>query len=196
MKKTKSEKIRKLAITGVLSGIMLFLALTNIAVIPIGPANMSFCCVPIAIGVLLCGLDTGLILSAIFGLASMFRSFTAPSALVAPLLADNILYAIVLAIGPRLLIAVMIWLVAKLMSKYPKAAVPVASAAGSITNTVLYLGTMLFFYVLAGLDSAAVLGIIAGVGAFNGVLEAAAAVIVCTPVVVAVRSFREKRAKR
>ena len=53
----------------------------------------------------------------------------------------------------------------------------VAAAAGSLINTVFYLGLMLVFYSITGLDSAAVLGTIAGVGALNGSLEAVAAVL-------------------
>ena len=52
---------------------------------------------------------------------------------------------------------------------------------------------MLLFYTMAGLDSAAVLGVIAGVGALNGSLEAVAAVVVCTPVVIALTNIFHKK---
>ncbi len=190
-----SGKLRKLATTGILAGIMLFLALTNFAVISIGPANMSFCCVPIVIGTLICGLDTGLLLGGIFGLSSVWKAFTAPSALVIPLMGASPVYVIIMSLGARLLIPVTVWLIDKAFKKHVVAGNIVSSAAGSLTNTVFYLGLMLLFYVMAGIDSATVLGVIAGVGALNGSLEAIACMVVCPPVVYALRkSFLKKTA--
>ena len=190
-----STKLRKLATTGILAGIMLFLALTNVAVISIGPANMSFCCVPIVIGTLICGLDTGLLLGGIFGLSSVWKAFTAPSALVIPLMGASPVYVIVMSLGARLLIPVTVWLIDKAFKRHAVAGNIVSSAAGSVTNTVFYLGLMLLFYVMAGIDSTTVLGVIAGVGALNGSLEAIACMVVCPPVVYALRkSFLKKTA--
>lgn len=188
-----SAKLRKLAVTGILCGVMLFLALTDVAVISIGPANMSFCCVPIVIGTLVCGLDTGMVLAAIFGLSSVWKAFSAPSALVMPLMGVSPIYVIVMSLGARLLIPVIIWLIDKAMNRTPKTSAFISSAAGSLTNTVFYLGLMLLFYVISGLDSSAVLGIIAGVGALNGSLEALACIIVCPPVVFAVKKVYLKK---
>ncbi len=188
-----SSKLRKLAITGILCGVMLFLALTDIAVISIPPANMSFCCVPIIIGTLVCGLDTGLILSAIFGLSSVWKAFSAPSALIIPLMGVNPVYVIIMSIGARLLIPIFAHLVFKALRKHEKTSIALSALAGSVTNTVFYLGLMLLFYTMAGLDSAAVLGVIAGVGALNGSLEAVAAVVVCTPVVIALTNIFQKK---
>ena len=190
-----SGKLRKLAVTGILAGIMLFLALTDIAVVSFGPANMSFCCVPIVIGTLICGLDTGMILGGIFGLSSIWKAFTAPSALVLPLMGESPVYVIVMSLGARLLIPVVVWLIDKAFKKHVNAGTFISSAAGSLTNTVFYLGLMLLFYCMAGLDSATVLGVIAVVGALNGSLEALACIIVCPPVVYALRkSFLKKEA--
>ncbi len=181
-----SAKLRKLAVTGILCGVMLFLAMTDIAVISIGPANMSFCCVPIVIGTLVCGLDTGMILSAIFGISSVWKAFSAPSALVMPLMGASPVYVIIMSLGARLLIPIIVWSINKAMSRFPRTSAFISSAAGSLTNTVCYLGLMLLFYVMAGLDSSTVIGVIAGVGALNGSLEALACLIVCPPVVFAV----------
>ena len=140
-----SGKLRKLATTGILAGIMLFLALTIFAVIPLMGAS------PV--------------------------------------------YVIIMSLGARLLIPVTVWLIDKAFKKHVVAGNIVSSAAGSLTNTVFYLGLMLLFYVMAGIDSATVLGVIAGVGALNGSLEAIACMVVCPPVVYALRkSFLKKTA--
>ena len=191
-----SGKLRKLATTGILVGIMLVLALTNFAVIPIPflpGVYMSFCCVPIVIGTLICGLDTGLLLGGIFGLSSVWKAFTAPSVLVIPLMGASPVYVIVMSLGARLLIPVTVWLIDKAFKKHVVAGNIVSSAAGSLTNTVFYLGLMLLFYVMAGFDASSVLALIASVGALNGSLEAIACMVVCPPVVYALRkSFLKK----
>ena len=104
-------------------------------------------------------------------------------------------YVIIMSLGARLLIPVTVWLIDKAFKKHVVAGNIVSSAAGSLTNTVFYLGLMLLFYVMAGIDSATVLGVIAGVGALNGSLEAIACMVVCPPVVYALRkSFLKKTA--
>ena len=191
-RESTSKKLRKLATTGILCGVMLFLALTDVAVISIPPANMSFCCVPIIIGTIVCGLDTGIILSLIFGLSSVYKAFTAPSALIMPLMGESgegAVYVIIMSVVARLLIPIMVHLISKALKKHPKTSVIFASALGSLTNTVFYLGFMLLFYTLVGLDSAAVLGVIGGVGALNGSLEMVAALVVCPPIVFALNKL-------
>ena len=58
-----------------------------------------------------------------------------------------------------------------------------------MTNTVFYLGLMLLFYTMAGLDSAPVLGIIGGTGIIAGSLEAVAAAVIATPCVLALNKI-------
>lgn len=67
------------------------------------------------------------------------------------------------------------------------AALTVSAVAGTLTNTIFYLGLMLLFYHLAGLDAAAVVGLITGTGIIAGGTEAIAAAILTTPVICALR---------
>lgn len=68
--------------------------------------------------------------------------------------------------------------------------VGVAAACGSITNTVLYLGFMLLFYKLCGIDSKQVITTIAAVAGGAGPAEAIAAAIICPPVLAAISKIR------
>ena len=68
--------------------------------------------------------------------------------------------------------------------------VGVAAACGSITNTILYLGSMLLFYKLCGIDSAKVLATIAAVAGGAGPAEAIAAAVICPPIVAAISKIR------
>ena len=189
----KKINTRKFAVVAVLTAITLFLAVTPWGIISIPPANMSFLCLPILIGTMLCGLKTGMFLSAIFGISSLVKAFTAPSLLIAPLLGESPVLVVIMTVGARILIPVFAWLVYRAFEKKGKAiglGTGLSALVGSLTNTVCYLGMMLLFYTMVGLDSAAVLSTVAGVGALNGSLEAAAAIIICTPVVLAVKKAK------
>ncbi len=95
---------------------------------------------------------------------------------------------------PRILVPVTTWLAYRLIERCAKpiTACALSAIAGSLTNTILYLGLMLLFYALLGLDSGAILGLIAGTGAIAGGSEAAVAALVTAPVVLAIRKIQKK----
>lgn len=64
-------------------------------------------------------------------------------------------------------------------------AVAVSAAVGSLTNTVFYLGLMLLFYVITGIDSEKVLVLIGGTGLIAGTAEALINAWISTPVMMA-----------
>lgn len=186
----KNNKVRMLVIASVFTALTFFLAISQYGIIPLGFINVTIMCIPVIIGTLLMGLKMGLVLGAAFGLASTLRAFGifgTPSALVANLMAISPLQVIIMSVVPRLLIPVTAHLVYKLMTankncKQPLA-IGVATAVGSFTNTIFYLGLMLLFYIINGLDTAKIIGLITGTGAIAGTLEAVAAVLISIPVV-------------
>lgn len=66
----------------------------------------------------------------------------------------------------------------------------VAAICGSFTNTVLYLGLMLLFYVMSGFDTAGVLALIGGTALIAGLSEAVLAAILVPPILTAVQKIR------
>lgn len=62
----------------------------------------------------------------------------------------------------------------------------------SLTNTILYLGLMLLFYGMMGIDSANVLKLITGTGLIAGSLEAITAALLSTPILSALWKISEK----
>ena len=70
------------------------------------------------------------------------------------------------------------------------AALTISAVAGTLTNTIFYLGLMLLFYHLAGLDTAAILGLITGTGIIAGGTEALAAAVLTTPIVCALKRVK------
>lgn len=188
-----NKKMLNFTVTAMLAALTFVLGMTPIGIIPIPPANVTIMHIPVIIGTLVCGLKTGVILGGVFGLTSTIRAFTAPSSLVSPLMGVSPVLVVIMSMLSRLLIPVAAYAVNRALSKKPKLALPLAAAAGTLTNTVLYLGMMLLFYIICGIDSAVVLSVIAGAGALNGSCETVAAVIICTPVVLAAKKFLGNR---
>lgn len=193
----KNKSTKALVLHGLFAALILVLGMTPLGLIPLGFINVTILCIPVVIGTLYFGLGSGLIFGLCMGTASTLcllgLSMSPPSTLGATLLAANPFYAIAMCIVPRLLIPVSTHLVYKLCSRgntQSKVGLVPAAIAGSLTNTVFYLGLMLLFYVLCGLDSKAILGIIGGTGLIAGSMEALAAALISTPVVLALRKMK------
>ncbi len=116
-------------------------------------------------------------------------------------IADSLVFVIafpVLVIGLYALKLLPFWAAAALFALFAvfellfavrtdNAALTVSAVAGTLTNTIFYLGLMLLFYHLAGLDAAAVVGLITGTGIIAGGAEAIAAAILTPPVICALK---------
>ena len=186
-----NKKLKNMVLLAVFVALIFLLGQTPLGLIPLGFCNVTILCIPVAVGTMYMGLKYGLVLGLAFGATSLVSAFIKPSALVATLMGSNLFLTIVMTILPRLMVPVVIWLVYKAMeAKRPNVAAAVAAAAGSLTNTVLYLGLMLLFYVMCGIDNTTVLGTIAAVAGGAGPAEAIAAAIICPPVVAALKKIR------
>ena len=112
------------------------------------------------------------------------------------LMAESPFEVVLMCLIPRLMLPVVVHLVhrafARKSDKMGKVGIGVAAAAGSLTNTILYLGIMLLLFVVNGLESAKVLAVIGGTGAIAGSLEAVAAALICYPIILAVSSISRK----
>ncbi len=194
----KNSKTRTLVLHALFAALILLLGLTPLGLIPLGFINVTILCVPVVIGTLYFGLKSGLLFGACMAAASIMSLFglamTPPSTLGANLLFANPVYAILMSLIPRLLIPVSTHFAYRLFTRKKtesEAAIIPAAIAGSLTNTIFYLGLMLLFYTLCGLDSKAILTLIGGVGLIAGSLEAAAAALIATPVLLALRKLEK-----
>ena len=183
----------RLTMTALFVALILLFGLTPVGLISVfGMVNVTILCIPVIVGTLLMGLKSGLILGAFFGLASALSAFgismAPPSQLAGTLVAANPLLALVMCFVPRLTVPVVTYFTYRLFAggkKHASRATPIAAIAGSLTNTVLYLGMMVLFYMICGLDTAGLIGWIVGTGILAGSAEAAVAAILSTPVLAA-----------
>lgn len=175
-------KTRTLTLTAILIAVTLIFGFTPIGYIatPFGIV-ITLMCLPVIIGTLTLGWKAGIALAALFAVTSIAKI---PTDVFGPtLLAANPVLLMVNIIVPRLLIPLVVALVYRAMhSKKELLNIGAAAVAGSLTNTVLYLGFLYAFFsgIVAG-------GIILSVALLNGIIEAVVAALLCPPVVRALK---------
>jgi len=193
----KRLSTRDLVIYALFIGLIFLLGLTPLGLIPLGFINVTVLCIPTVVGTMLLGRRPGILFGFFFGLASLLSvlglSMVPPSVLAGRLLAANPVYAVLMCFVPRLTVPLVTHAVYTVLNRKRKGGLSIAPAAvaGSLTNTVLYLGLMLLFYALTGLDSAPVLAVIGGTGLIAGSLEAVAAGLISVPVVLALEKTKK-----
>ncbi len=207
----RNNKTRKLTITALLAALTFLLGLTPIGYIPIPPISMTILCLPVIIGTVVEGLGTGLWISLAFGVTSLFQALgitLVPSPLGTFLLDISVFKTLIVIFIPRLLIPVTTWLVFKAIKGESRIRSRVATGAaafiGSITNTVLFLGALYLVFLpdIELLSSAfeatpeTFIGVLAGIGAINGLPEAVLAVVLCIPIVWALNKYKNKGIKK
>ena len=184
------KKVLRMTAASLLAALIFLFGGTPLGLIPLGFINITVLCVPVIIGAVVLGMRTGLLLGFCFGTASAMSmvglSLTPPSALASALFGASPVLALLMCYVPRLLsplVCSSVYFILNRKKVRLSLAVMCSAAAGSVTNTVFYLGLMLAFYALCGLDSTAILSLIAGTGILAGTCEAVAAALIASPVV-------------
>ena len=181
-------KLTRMVTTALLRALIVLLGLTPLGFINVGVVYITLLCVPVIIGTLAMGAKTGLILGFCMGSVSLYTGLRAPSALTAPILQSSLIYLIILCYAPRLLVPLVTAGVQKaLQGQGEKITLPAASALGSLTNTVFYLGLILVLYAVIGLENPTLLATLGTVTLTAGLPEAAAAALVSTPILIALK---------
>lgn len=184
-------KMQFMTVTALLAALVVLLGVTPVGFINVGVIYITFLCVPVIVGALAMGMKCGLILGACMGFVSFYTALHAPSALVAPILQNGLIYVIIMCFVPRLLVPLVTCCVKNLLKKVNcKGRLFAAAAAGSLTNTVLYLGLMILFYRLIGIENSALLTTVGTIVLTAGLPEAAAAALISTPIILALRKAR------
>lgn len=197
---------RILVLYALFTAFIFLLGLTPLGYITLPIASVTTVHMPVIVGGYILGPKGGSVLGFFFGLTSLISCFTAPDAVAAVVLgtgtgfgAYNLLLIVAVIFLPRVLTGLFSALVYKALAKTGREVLAMGAAAftGSLTNTVFFLGGL---YVLAFSQTAAMLGVsgaalfkaLLGIVAFNGVLEAVAAVILCCAVGKALKAVLHK----
>jgi uncharacterized membrane protein len=134
-----TNRVKKIAIAGVMGGISVFLGATHLGFIPwIAGASLTIMHVPVIIGAILEGPIVGVVIGLIFGGFSLLQAAIAPTG---P--ADVWFTNPLVSIAPRLFIGPVAWLVYRAFRRWFEApSFAISGVAGSLTNTALVLGVI------------------------------------------------------
>ena len=150
-KKTKRVDTRFLAQLALLIAIQVVMRVLGLGRVPIGPLNMSFLTLPIAIGALLMGPLTGAILGGVFGLFSLWDAISGAGGMTAFFFQNNPVSTVILCVGMRILMGVCCGWVFKLVSKLDRDEKTwsyfVGALSAPLLNTIFFMGyIILMFY--------------------------------------------------
>lgn len=140
MKTLKTSMLTQIAL---LSAILIVMAFTPLGYLPIGPIKITFLCIPVVIAAITCGVKGGAILGLVFGMTSLVQCF-GMDVFGTTLMNINPFYMTVVCLLPRVLVGVFAALVYKTVAG--TLSVFAASFAGTVTNTVLFLGLMVLLF--------------------------------------------------
>ncbi len=186
--KTKKLNTKLLVQLALLVAIQVVMRLLGLGRVPIGPLNMSFLTLPIAVGAMLLGPLAGGILGGVFGLFSLWDAISGAGGMTSFFFQNSPISTVILCVGMRILMGVCCALIFRLFAKLDKEEKTWSYFVGAISapllNTIFFMGyIILVFYnteiVQNSVASKGALNPIAWVVALVGVQGLIEAVAVC-----------------
>ena len=146
----KNTKLYKFVLLALFVALELVFRMIGLGRVPIGPLNMSFLTVPIALGAMLLGPMEGTILGAVFGLCSLWDAVTGAGGMTNIFFGISPVHTIILCVGTRALMGLLTGLIFKAIRKVDKTNTVsyfVGAFAAPFLNTLLFMGyIVLAFY--------------------------------------------------
>ena len=203
----KKKDLRRMVQIALLAAIMMVMSVTPLGYIPLPFMKATIMHIPVIIGACLLGPRVGAGLGALFGVTSVVMATINPnitSFVFTPFYSFNeqfhgSIWSIVVAMLPRILIGVVsgyVFILVKKVIKNDTVSLMLAGISGAMTNTIGVMGLIYIFFgeqyaIAGGKDPQLLLGIIIGIIATNGVMEAIIAAIltaaVCKAVLAAIK---------
>ena len=144
----RSSKVHRITLTAILMAIILVMSFTPLGYLKAGIVSITFLAVPVVIGGIVLGPLYGGVLGAAFGLTSFAQCF-GMEAFGTALMGLNPLATFITCLLPRILIGVVAGWLYRLLHRWDRAGVwsaVVTSVAGSLTNTVFFVGMVIAFF--------------------------------------------------
>lgn len=188
---SKKFGTRQIAVVGMLSAVSIVLGLTGYGFIPLPIAKATIMHIPVIIGAILEGPVVGALIGLMFGLFSIFQNITAPNVLSFAFI--NPLVSVL----PRVLIGITAYYCYRFtLGKYEPLKIGIGAAIGSLTNTCGVLAMIYILYAaryaeIKHISLSATAKVMYGIAMANGIPEAAIAVLITVPVVLAVKRVRK-----
>ena len=171
----RSKKTQYMTFMAMFLAIEIILVVTPLGYIPIGPLSATTMHIPVIIAGITLGKKAGAQLGLVFGLTSLIRATIQPgitSFCFSPF--------VIIALVPRILLGYLAGVIFEFIkNKFnnENAAAVIGALIGTITNTVLVLGGIYFFFGTAYADAvniaySSLLAMLFGVVTTNGIVEA------------------------
>lgn len=141
----KRSSIIRLTTTALLTGIIVLMAFTPVGYIKTAGLEITLLTVPVVVGAIAQGPAVGAFLGFVFGLTSFIQAATGLSAFGQTMFQLSPLACVVICIPTRMLIGVGAGFIYKAF-RHKNAAVPVASFAGPLINTLLFMSALILFF--------------------------------------------------
>lgn len=191
-----SKNTLEMALTAILSALILLMTFCGIGYIPlVYPLKLTLLTLPVAVGSVLLGWKIGLVLGGVFGISSFITCF-GMDPFGATLLGINPVLCAIMCIVPRLLCGVLpafIYEGISLKDKKGFVAIPVATTATALLNTLFFLTFLWVFFVnktdLIGKNFFSFFIASAGI---NALLEAAVCLVAGSAITKALQSFMKR----
>ena len=192
----KREKLRKLILAAIFIALIILLAFTPmLGYIKIGPLSITTIAIPVIIGAIVLGPWYGMLLGFVFGMTSFLQCFMG-DAFGAALVGISPFRTFLTCIVPRVLVGLIPALLFRLIMKRPtnsrSVAVFVSALAGSLTNTVFFLGFLGLLFgqtdfiksmqITESGTKISLVALLIGFAGVNAIAEAVAAAIIAPPV--------------
>lgn len=162
----KNTKLYQFVLLALFIALELAFRLIGLGRVPIGPLNMSFLTVPIAVGAMLLGPVQGMVLGAVFGLCSLWDAVTGSGGMTNIFFSISPVHTVILCVGTRTLMGLLtglIFLAVRKIDPTNTIAYFVGAFSAPCLNTLLFMG----YIVLAFYGTDYVQGLVADKGAAN-----------------------------
>jgi uncharacterized membrane protein len=183
--------VRQMAVSGMLSAIIIVLGTTGLGFIPIPPVKATIMHLPVIIGAIIEGPIVGALIGLMFGLFSIFQAMTNPTP------TSFLFLNPIIAIVPRVLIGILSYYAYRLIpGKRESFKCGAAVVVGTLTNTIGVLGLIYLIYLekfgaALGISPAQAKAAIIGIGTTNGLPEVIISVAIAVPAIIGIRKIRK-----
>ncbi len=146
-KKNNSSFIFRMCILAVFTAVEVVVKM--VGTIPVGPLNMSFVTIPVAIGAMILGNSAGALLGFIFGILSFFDAMNGRSAMTGAFFAADPFSTFLLCVGTRTLMGLLTALIWKGLNKIrcPRTvSCYIGALSAAVLNTILFMGYIVLFF--------------------------------------------------
>ena len=199
-RRRSNQKTKKLALTSILTALIVVMAFTPIGYLKVGALSITFIPIPVAIGAIAGGSACGAILGAVFGITSLIQCFGLDP-FGTTLMSINPIFTVILCIIPRILMGLITGLIFKVLSGRLKNSIVtygISAFSGGFFNTVFFVTFLILLFSNTSIFQdygGNIPAIISSLVTINAVVEWVACLFLGTAVTKAISSILNKASK-